>query len=673
MAKEINFLDALLNAISNSGGSGGNWNNNAAKRQKAQKKQAKASAPKASSSKTSSPKSTTTTNTSAKQSSSSGNSSASKTSSSPSDSLAFRPLYDSAENVSQANDTAQVPLLGVRQAYAEDLGDKPANIKNNENTHDAYDYSDTTPLTSKDPDDDDSDKYRSEDEGSDEGFDFGKAIGDAMAAINPFAVKDANADELPEDSAKSSDKDQQDTQTEKGDDGKKISPEAQEYLDKLGEKFEQAQKEYEEKKNGDVPQGTDNTKANADGSTPDGEDAKDSEKKNEDSDSENKKKLGYVDRNAEWLKSETGQAYLDTLPEDIRKQYEKKGVWYLGRYMDDASLGHALSAEDLYNQAHFEDSLGNTEVQDYIDEYSDYDGKGTSLDANGDGDVSIEEFQKWINWAESNNTSQDYTTWFGGSGRADAEYNQVMQNYLSAYYANMYASILSGANDVSMVANDDGSMTFIDGQQGDKNAQTVTLSPEEAAQLDKTVTKDNYKQFISEKQPMDAEGYWSDAYRDFNNLLSANIAKDKLLYTKDSSGNYALNPNRKSTFTDAQIADMVNTLKGTSYGVTDAKTTRNLNEANTDGSGLNALFKQNFFDGGSDGSNYAFSPDEAKQRAALAEDPRRQIVTDYNSDNASESIRKLIDGEDLSQQDVRNLLGEDVTYQDAAGGLYTNS
>ncbi len=654
MAKEINFLDALLNAISNSGGSGGNWNNNAAKRQKAQKKQAKASAPKASSSKTSSPKSTTTTNTSAKQSSSSGNSSASKTSSSPSDSLAFRPLYDSAENVSQANDTAQVPLLGVRQAYA-DLGGKPANIKNNENTHDAYDYSDTT------------------DEGSDEGFDFGKAIGDAMAAINPFAVKDANADELPEDSAKSSDKDQQDTQTEKGDDGKKISPEAQEYLDKLGEKFEQAQKEYEEKKNGDVPQGTDNTKANADGSTPDGEDAKDSEKKNEDSDSENKKKLGYVDRNTEWLKSETGQAYLDTLPEDIRKQYEKKGVWYLGRYMDDASLGHALSAEDLYNQAHFEDSLGNTEVQDYIDEYSDYDGKGTSLDANGDGDVSIEEFQKWINWAESNNTSQDYTTWFGGSGRADAEYNQVMQNYLSAYYANMYASILSGANDVSMVANDDGSMTFIDGQQGDKNAQTVTLSPEEAAQLDKTVTKDNYKQFISEEQPMDAEGYWSDAYRDFNNLLSANIAKDKLLYTKDSSGNYALNPNRKSTFTDAQIADMVNTLKGTSYGVTDAKTTRNLNEANTDGSSLNALFKQDFSDSGSDGSNYAISPDDAKRRAALAEDPRRQIVADYNSDNASESIRKLIDGEDLSQQDIRNLLGEDVTYQDAAGGLYTNS
>lgn len=389
--------------------------------------------------------------------------------------------------------------------------------------------------------------------------------------------------------------------------------------------------------------------------------AKASEDSNEDSNESAKKSsdgrstLKYVDRTKEWLdNSDVGQAYLKALPSSIRKEYKQNGAWAIIRTMEDAAYGHALNSKQYTDLMNYTDSSGGTAVQDNIDTYKDYDGKGTSIDLNGDGKLTEDEVDAWNTWSRKNNTNSDATTWYNNKANVDEQHTQAFQNLESSYIANLYANYLEGQKGPTMTTTEDGTVILSDGNN------KYDLSTAQAEALNNLITKDNYKDFqaTSNDALMDAKGYWTDGFQNFNNLMSA----DRMLnanYKKDSNGSYSVNTDRYGNLSDEAVANMINTLDGTSYGVISSADAGNYGTA-TD--------SDNPFDQfGNFVGNLSLSSDGV-------DTSRKLVKGTYNPDTVSDSIGKLFNDEDLSFDDVYNLMGEDgVTYQDDIGVLYTTT
>lgn len=371
--------------------------------------------------------------------------------------------------------------------------------------------------------------------------------------------------------------------------------------------------------------------------------------------SDGRSTLKYVDRTKEWLdNSDVGQAYLKALPSSIRKEYKQNGAWAVIRTMEDAAYGHALNSKQYTDLMNYVDSSGGTAVQDNIDTYKDYDGKGTSIDLNGDGKLTEDEVDAWNTWSRKNNTNSDATTWYNNKANVDEQHTQAFQNLESSYIANLYANYLEGQEGPTMTSTEDGTVTLSDGDN------KYDLSAAQAEALNNLITKDNYKDFqaTSNDALMDAKGYWTDGFQNFNNLMSA----DRMLnanYKKDSNGSYSVNTDRYGNLSDEAVANMINTLDGTSYGVVSSADAWNYGTA-TDSDNLidqagNFIENQSLSSNGADTS-------------------RKLIKGTYNPDTVSDSIGKLFNSEDLSFDDVYNLMGEDgVTYQDGTGALYTTT
>lgn len=389
-----------------------------------------------------------------------------------------------------------------------------------------------------------------------------------------------------------------------------------------------------------------------DESSDDSTNSNDSTKKS----SDGRSTLKYVDRTKEWIdNSEVGQAYLKSLPSSIQKEYKRDGAWAIIRTMEDAAYGHALNSKQYTDLMNYVDSSGGTAVQDNIDAYKDYDGKGTSIDLNGDGKLTEDEVDAWNTWSRENNTDSDATTWYNGKANVDEQHTQAYQNYESSYIANLYANLLEGQDGPTMTTNEDGSIVLSDGDN------YYDLTATQAEMLDNLITKDNYKDFQATDNDalMDAKGYWTDAYQNFNNLMSA----DKMLnanYKKDSNGSYSVNTDRFGNLSDEAVANMINTLDGTTYGVTSYANAKDYKTASDSTDSFDQII--NAF------SNWGAGSTQSS-------DPSRQIIKGtYNPDTVSDSIGKLYSGEDLSYDDVYNLMGEDgVTYQDGTGALYTTT
>lgn len=371
--------------------------------------------------------------------------------------------------------------------------------------------------------------------------------------------------------------------------------------------------------------------------------------------SDGKSTLKFVDRTKEWLdNSEEGQAYLKALPSSIRKEYKQNGAWAVIRTMEDAAYGHALNSKQYTDLMNYVDSSGGTAVQDNIDTYKDYDGKGTSIDLNGDGKLTEDEVDAWNTWSRKNNTDSDATTWYNNKANVDEQHTQAFQNLESSYIANLYANYLEGQEGPTMTSNEDGSVTLSD------TVNEYNLSAAQAEALDGLITKDNYKDFqaTSNDALMDADGYWTDGFQNFNNLMSA----DRMLnanYKKDSNGSYSVNTDRYGNLSDEAVANMINTLDGTTYGVASSADAGNYGTATDSDSPFDQTI--NFF------SNLNLS-------SQGVDNSRKLIKGVYNPDTVSDSIGKLFNSEDLSFDDVYNLMGEDgVTYQDGTGVLYTTT
>lgn len=389
--------------------------------------------------------------------------------------------------------------------------------------------------------------------------------------------------------------------------------------------------------------------------------AKISEDSNEDSNESAKKSsdgrstLKYVDRTKEWLdNSDVGQAYLKALPSSIQKEYKQNGAWAIIRTMEDAAYGHALDSKQYTDLMNYVDSSGGTAVQDNIDTYKDYDGKGTSIDLNGDGKLTEDEVDAWNTWSRKNNTNSDATTWYNNKANVDEQHTQAFQNLESSYIANLYANYLEGQKGPTMTSAEDGTITLSDGDN------KYDLSAAQAEALNNLITKDNYKDFQAESNDalMDAEGYWTDGFQNFNNLMSA----DRMLnanYKKDSNGSYSVNTDRYGNLSDEAVANMINTLDGTTYGVASSADAQNYGTATDQSDPFSQIW------------NWAENASLANQGADTS---RKLIKGTYNPDTVSDSIGKLFNSEDLSFDDVYNLMGEDgVTYQDGTGVLYTTT
>ena len=381
------------------------------------------------------------------------------------------------------------------------------------------------------------------------------------------------------------------------------------------------------------------------------EDSNESTKKS----SDGRSTLKYVDRTKEWLdNSDVGQAYLKSLPSSIRKEYKQNGAWAIIRTMEDAAYGHALNSKQYTDLMNYTDSSGGTAVQDNIDTYKDYDGKGTSIDLNGDGKLTEDEVDAWNTWSRKNNTDSDATTWYNNKANVDEQHTQAFQNLESSYIANLYANYLEGQEGPTMTSNEDGSVTLSD------TVNEYNLSAAQAEALDSLITKDNYKDFqaTSNDALMDADGYWTDGFQNFNNLMSA----DRMLnanYKKDSNGSYSVNTDRYGNLSDEAVANMINTLDGTTYGVASSADAGNYGTATDSDNPFDQTI--NFF------SNLNLS-------SQGVDNSRKLIKGVYNPDTVSDSIGKLFNSEDLSFDDVYNLMGEDgVTYQDGTGVLYTTT
>ena len=395
--------------------------------------------------------------------------------------------------------------------------------------------------------------------------------------------------------------------------------------------------------------------------------------------------LSWEDNMTEWLNSKEGQAYQQRLSSDMRKQIEDKGAWSIAQtaqVYDSDNPDYSMNANDFYNQAHFTDSSGQNSVKDWINTYKDYDGKGTSIDADGNGDISQAEMENWYNWSRKNN-SGDPTTWYNdtwGTG-ADETWNQAYQNGESALTANLYAQTLAnkGQDDWGVQANNDGTVTFGSANSG---AQ-LTVDQNQAEALSRLVTSDNYNDFMSDSPEtiMSGKGYWTDAFRDYNNLASAENAANTL-YSKDSDGKYSDASGLINSFSDEEKANMINALGGTAYGVTSSADGANLAQAGTGNvsgdflenaaSFLNDVFSQNL----GTGHDVGYNPDTGTYSytgAADTSDDRRRISGyDYDDDKYSNAIANLLASEALSNEEAYYLMGKDgPTYKDAEGVLYT--
>ncbi len=395
--------------------------------------------------------------------------------------------------------------------------------------------------------------------------------------------------------------------------------------------------------------------------------------------------LSWEDNMTEWLNSKEGQAYQERLSPEMRKQIDDKGAWSIAQtaqVYDSDHPDYSMNANDFYNQAHFTDSSGQNSVKDWIDTYKDYDGKGTSLDADGDGDISKSEMETWYNWSRQNN-SGDPTTWYNdtwGTG-ADETWNQAYQNGESALTANLYAQTLAnqGQDDWGVQANDDGTVTFGSANSG---AQ-LTVDQNQAEALNRLVTSDNYNDFMSDSPEtiMSGKGYWTDAFRDYNNLASAENAANAL-YSQDSDGKYSDASNLINSFSDEEKANMINALGGTAYGVTSSADGANLAQAganNSDGdflqnaaSFLNDVFSQNLGTGHDAGYDPNTGTYSYVGQADTSDDRRRISGYDYDDDKYSNAIANLLASEALSNEEAYYLMGKDgPTYKDAEGVLYT--
>lgn len=395
--------------------------------------------------------------------------------------------------------------------------------------------------------------------------------------------------------------------------------------------------------------------------------------------------LSWEDNMTEWLNSKEGQAYQQRLSSDMRKQIEDKGAWSIAQtaqVYDADNPDYSMNANDFYNQAHFTDSSGQNSVKDWINTYKDYDGKGSSLDADGDGDISKSEMETWYNWSRQNN-SGDPTTWYNntwGTG-ADETWNQAYQNGESALTANLYAQTLAnkGQDDWGVQANNDGTVTFGSANSG---AQ-LTVDQNQAEALSRLVTSDNYNDFMSDSPEtiMSGKGYWTDAFRDYNNLASAENAANTL-YSQNSDGKYSDASNLINSFSDEEKANMINALSGTTYGVTSSADGANLAQAGVGGSDgdflqgaasfLNDVFSQNL----GTGHDVGYNPDTGTYSYASAadtsDDRRRISGYDYDDDKYSNAIANLLASEALSNEEAYYLMGKDgPTYKDAEGVLYT--
>ncbi len=395
--------------------------------------------------------------------------------------------------------------------------------------------------------------------------------------------------------------------------------------------------------------------------------------------------LSWEDNMTEWLNSKEGQAYQERLSPEMRKQIKDKGAWSIAQtaqVYDSDNPDYSMNANDFYNQAHFTDSSGQNSVKDWVNTYKDYDGKGTSIDANGDGDISQSEMETWYNWSRKNN-SGDPTTWYNntwGTG-ADETWNQAYQNAESALTANLYAQTLAnkGKDDWGVQANKDGTVTF---GSADSGAQ-LTVDQNQAEALSRLVTSDNYNDFMSDSPEtiMSGKGYWTDAFRDYNNLASAENAASTL-YSKDSDGKYSDTDGLINSFSDEEKANMINALGGTSYGVTSSSDGANLAQAGIGGSGgdflqnatnfLNDVFSQNL----GTGRDVGYDPESGTYSytgAVDTTDDRRRISGyDYDDEKYSNAIANLLASEALSNEEAYYLMGKDgPTYKDAEGVLYT--
>lgn len=639
------FLSALFNAISNSSGSGGNnWSDNAKKNSSAQKKNSNSSSSKSNDSSQKSQASVkSTTNTSDKSSSSTVSTSTPKASSSKT-SNSFSPNTSNTVDTSDLYQATPSDIASAAMSLNHDVEEFTDGIFGTRQAHaDNMDTSTgewTEPYTNEDGKEVQKNNKTGEERASDaqvhKNVENNPRAWDQYTDERLHELQNPNGTDDPNyvyyDSATVRKFAKAIFRNDES-----LTPD--EAISKAIEDYEDLYKEIYGK--------------SYDGSSDDSTNSDDSTKKS----SDGRSTLKYVDRTKEWIdNSEVGQAYLKSLPSSIRKEYKRDGAWAIIRTMEDAAYGHALNSKQYTDLMNYVDSSGGTAVQDNIDAYKDYDGKGTSIDLNGDGKLTEDEVDAWNTWSRENNTDSDATTWYNGKANVDEQHTQAYQNYESSYIANLYANLLEGQDGPTMTTNEDGSVVLSDGDN------YYDLTATQAEMLNNLITKDNYKDFqaTDNEALMDAKGYWTDAYQNFNNLMSA----DKMLnanYKKDSNGSYSVNTDRSGNLSDEAVANMINTLNGTTYGVASSADATNYGTASDSDDWFTIAY--NFL-----------SNKNAVGTGQEVDSSRKAIKGTYNPDTVSDSIGKLYNGEDLSYDDVYNLMGEDgVTYQDGTGVLYTTT